>query len=234
MVGKLILLSFLFSISYAQNDPYAIDISNKPTKSITPKKTKTILLSLETPRFDIFNRRENNETIDFDDDDLIISDKKTKSRGKRAIKDLYKFSLTSHNPSHKVLSLEKNTDKNSFIVYITTYIAFKDSSGYPFAQRKSIDEVFFYPEAFLHLVEFFFSEETILKMNNTETIYQVVKHFENTNLPHVTLSLRYSRMERNQAGEEIEVFKHQFVWLNTNEYQYLLSRCSQILSDMGF
>lgn len=143
--------------------------------------------------------------------------------------DIYRVSLNSETPIYRVVTVQKNNVTNETVILFNTFITFRDSKGYPYTQRKTADQVFFYPRSFQALMKFFFSDSINLNMTSGHVNYLVQKHTEIDNFFHVTIWM----VTHAQAGDKNLEDKYRGTWLTLKEYQYLLSRASQLLKDLG-
>jgi hypothetical protein len=141
--------------------------------------------------------------------------------------DIYRLSLTSDTPTSRVVIVQKDNITDDRYLLINTFMTFRDSKGYPFTLKRTADQVFFLPEAFKELMQFFFSESKSLNLTSGDTNYKVVKHFEIPDFYHVTIWMTTpSEMAENPQNI------NRGVWLSLPEYKYLLSRSSQLLKDL--
>ena len=178
----------------------------------------------------------NISSILLDDEIDVTYDNETRTsrKSRSSLNDVYRFSLTSSNPAYKVLSLEQTeTDK---ILYISTYISFRDKMGYPFVQTKTADSVYFYKETFIKFFEFLY--EPIIELNiNTENVcYKITKHADSTQNKLLTILMQIATapaLDNSTDPCSFSSYIYRGISLSLTEYQYLLSRASQILKDMG-
>lgn len=143
--------------------------------------------------------------------------------------DLYRVSLSADNPSYKVLVVQKDHVSNDTVLLLNTYVSHKDALGYPYSLRKSADQVYFYPRVFEAFINFLFSEDKILNITSSGDQYLIQKHSAQDSFFHLTILLKIGLTNEDQSQNS----QIRSVWLNQKEYQFLLSRSSQILRDLN-
>lgn len=143
--------------------------------------------------------------------------------------DLYRVSLSADNPSYKVLVVQKDHMSNETVLLLNTYVSHKDALGYPYSLRKSADQVYFYPRVFEAFINFLYSEDRTLNITSSGDQYLIQKHSPQDSFFHLTILMKIGLTEETQQQKS----QIRSVWLNQKEYQFLLSRSSQILRDLN-
>ena len=182
----------------------------------------------EIPTLSTENPMVNKTELELDDSNVA---KNIDRRYAEEYKDIYRISLSAENPSYKVLVLQKDSKTNQSILFINTFVTYKDNLGYPFSQRRSADQIYFYPEVFQALVLFLFNDDKSITIKADDIQYIVHKQSSVDSFFHLTILMKIPINPTAQV--ENLIYKYRGIWLNLREYQFLLSRSSQILRDLN-
>ena len=176
-----------------------------------------------------------------DDDDYEHSDPITQSTPGN-FSDTFRMKLTMNSAVYRAISIQKDFETNSSLLYINSYAPTLEKDGYSYIIVKTADHVYFSKTMFEELIKFLYSNDTVRMpgYKNKNVQYSFVKHFEIPGHEYVTLYMRItidptkSKIRSRRARRNGKIVINKGILLNMKEYNHLVSRAFQLLKEMEF